>query len=371
VVNGSGAVITAGVVLIITVTRFKEGVWVVLAAMPFLVLGFNSIHRHYEFVSRELHEGSVELADPPAARGPSILLDGRRVPLTMRKAVGARSLEVRRNTVVVVVDELDRAAALAIGYVRSFAGKDFHAVHMAKGRGPSDMADRWAEFSRSDRPLEILRTAHGADAVIEYVRGLDRPEGTFVTVVIPELFTDPSLVSAVRRRNTFSLKLRLLRERQVVVTDVPVVSTHPALGPVPKAVMPRTSEALVFLGSANDASIQAINYAQTLNAYETRAIYVAFDPEGARRIQESWSERRIPIQLDIVEAPFRDMGPPVLEEVRQVTSRPGALATVVIPEFVVRRWWQHALHNQRALFIKRLLLFEPNVVLSSVPFQIG
>jgi hypothetical protein len=53
-----------------------------------------------------------------------------------------------------------------------------------------------------------------------------------------------------------------------------------------------------------------------------------------------------------------------------VTTRPGAVATVVIPEFVVRSWWQHALHNQRALFIKRLLLFEPHVVLSSVPFQI-
>ena len=51
-----------------------------------------------------------------------------------------------------------------------------------------------------------------------------------------------------------------------------------------------------------------------------------------------------------------------------MTSRDGAIATVVIPEFVVGRWWQHALHNQRALFMKRLLLFEPRVVVSSVPF---
>ena len=57
-------------------------------------------------------------------------------------------------------------------------------------------------------------------------------------------------------------------------------------------------------------------------------------------------------------------------EVRRVTATPGSLATVIIPEFVVRKWWHHVLHNQRALFLKRLLLFEPNVVVSSVPFQI-
>ena len=41
-------------------------------------------------------------------------------------------------------------------------------------------------------------------------------------MVIPELFRKPSLVSAVMRRSTFSLKLRLLREPGVVVTDVPL-----------------------------------------------------------------------------------------------------------------------------------------------------
>jgi hypothetical protein len=43
---------------------------------------------------------------------------------------------------------------------------------------------------------------------------------------------------------------------------------------------------------------------------------------------------------------------------------------VVLPEYLVSRWWHRALHNNRALFIKRLLLFEPRVVLSSVPFAL-
>jgi hypothetical protein len=44
--------------------------------------------------------------------------------------------------------------------------------------------------------------------------------------------------------------------------------------------------------------------------------------------------------------------------------------TVVLPELVVRRRWEHLLHNQTALFMKRLLLFEPHVVVTSVPFHI-
>ncbi len=376
VINGAGAVVTASVVTIITLTRFRSGVWVVIVAMPFFVLLFKGIRGHYDSVGRQLHEGSVEVAAPPDRHRSSIVMGGRPVALTDRDATAGRTLDVRRNTVVLVVDELDVATAQAIGYVRSFAGRDFHAVHVPSGREADEqaagLAAHWEGFSRSDRPIEVLR-GKGPDPVLDYVRALPRPDGAFVTVVIPELFAEPSLLSAVRRRTSFALKLRLLGERQVVVIDVPVVDpghASRASEPSTRALIPRSSEALVFVSSASDASIMAINYALTLHAYDTRAVYVAVDAEGPKRIQEAWAERRIPVQLDIVEAPFRDLGPPILEEVRSVTSRPGAIATVVIPEFVVHRWWQHALHNQRALYMKRLLLFEPRVVVSSVPFQI-
>ncbi len=42
---------------------------------------------------------------------------------------------------------------------------------------------------------------------------------------------------------------------------------------------------------------------------------------------------------------------------------------LLMPELVTRGW-RRALHNQRALYIKRLLLFEPNVILASVPYQL-
>jgi hypothetical protein len=77
------------------------------------------------------------------------------------------------------------------------------------------------------------------------------------------------------------------------------------------------------------------------------------------------------IPLAIVDAPFRDLSEPMLEEVRRHTARDGTIVTVVLPELVVAHWWEQLLHGQSALFFKRLLLFEPGVVVTSVPLHIS
>jgi hypothetical protein len=100
-------------------------------------------------------------------------------------------------------------------------------------------------------------------------------------------------------------------------------------------------------------------------------VFLATDPEETPEVLEQWAERGIGIQLDLVEAPFRDLGPPLLEEIRRVTGDGTTVASVILPEFLVTRWWHRLLHNNRALFIKRMLLFEPRVILSSVPYKLG
>jgi hypothetical protein len=62
---------------------------------------------------------------------------------------------------------------------------------------------------------------------------------------------------------------------------------------------------------------------------------------------------------------------PLLRLIRQIrATAPGCVVTVIIPEFVVKKWWHQFLHNQTALAIKAALLFEPGVVLTSVPFHL-
>jgi hypothetical protein len=69
------------------------------------------------------------------------------------------------------------------------------------------------------------------------------------------------------------------------------------------------------------------------------------------------------------EAPYRDLGGPLLGHLRELTAGGDTTVLVLMPEVVVHGW-RRLLHNQRALYLKRLLLFEPNVVLASVPYQL-
>ena len=50
---------------------------------------------------------------------------------------------------------------------------------------------------------------------------------------------------------------------------------------------------------------------------------------------------------------------------------PGELVTIVVPEVVPRRWWEHLLHNKTALYIRTAFLFRPNVVVTAVPYLVG
>jgi amino acid transporter len=340
VINAVGATATFVVLVIVVRTKFAEGAWIVIAAMPVIIAGFYGVHRHYLSILRQLTAG----ADSPAVTG--------------------------RNIVILFVERLDAAAAEAVGYVRGFAGRDFRAIHVASSESPPDLAMQWKAFSRTDVELEILTGDHrGAQTVIDYVRGIPREPEDFVTVVIPELLAGRSLLAAVRRGLSFQLKVRLLREPQVVVTDVPVVADQVKAPSRP--LIPSRTVALVLVAAVTDPAVRAINYARSLRAQETRAVFFALDSEEVDSIQRQWEEREVPIALDIVEAPFRDLTGPVLEEVRRFTSQPETVVSVIMPELVLAKWWHNFLHNQRPLFLKRLLLFEPHVILSSVPFAVG
>jgi hypothetical protein len=113
-----------------------------------------------------------------------------------------------------------------------------------------------------------------------------------------------------------------------------------------------------------------VNYASTLNLDDTKALFFAFDGSEAERIREEWRLRPIPIQLEVEEAQFRDLGDPLLAYLRKITADPEAVAVVVIPELIFSGP-QRLLHNQRALYLKRLLLFEPQVILTSVPYRLS
>jgi amino acid transporter len=342
-INGVGATATAVVLCVVTYTKFTHGAWIVIAAMPFIVMMFLSIHRHYEAVLQELRRGRV------------------------------RAGEVGVNHLVLLVRDLDVATAEALGAIRSIRPTEWRVVYPSNVGISAELRDRWRDFSMGAPDLEPLAVPDGdlLAAVRRYVRRVDRRPNDFVNVFVPEVVREGLAAYLIRRRALVRLKAGLLREPNIVVTDVPVFVEDGRLAGVDgRPLIPTRTVALVFVAGVHDGTIRALNYAASLEASETRAVYFDLDPEASQRMQEEWGVRGCQIPLDIVEAPFRDLTGPILDEVRRYTSRPDTLVIVVLPEVVVRKWRHWPLHNQAALFVKRLLLYEPRVILSSAPFAL-
>jgi amino acid transporter len=330
-VNAGGAAATGLVLAIVVWTKFLQGAWAVTVALPLLVLGFYGIRRHYRRVARRLRAGAAAVAAAPPAT----------------------------NEVLLHVRELDAATREAIWFAQAIAGNAIRGFHVHGSALPGrDPRGAWWDVSRCE-PLALLPDR---DAVLEQVWMRPRGESQFVTMVLPEQFTRASLLRALRRTE-FRLKLKLLREPSVVIADVP------AVGAGVEAAELRRVVCRVLVSGGHAASMRAVNYARSLGLTDTRSVFFAFDDLEAKALRREWARVGPELPLDVFEAPYRDLADPLRHYLRGLTADPGTVVLVVLPELVVHGW-ARLLHNQRALYIKRLLLFEPRVVLASVPYQL-
>jgi amino acid transporter len=124
------------------------------------------------------------------------------------------------------------------------------------------------------------------------------------------------------------------------------------------------------IGGMQRAVVEAMRYAETLSD-DVRAVYVDIDSRATEQIKKDWVTWGGKVQLVILQSPYRSVMEPLLDYIDSVEKeRPDDYISVILPEFVPARWWQHLLHNQSALLIKGALLFRPNLVVTSVPFHL-
>jgi amino acid transporter len=127
---------------------------------------------------------------------------------------------------------------------------------------------------------------------------------------------------------------------------------------------------LVLVGDLHRGVAAALRYAQALSA-SVKAVYVELDPDRTRKLEEKWGKFGLGIPLVVLTSPYRSLLTPFLYYVNHLLALgDNHVVTIVIPEFVPARWWQHLLHNQTALLIKGALLFRKGVVVVDVPFHL-
>jgi hypothetical protein len=259
-----------------------------------------------------------------------------------------------RNRVLIFAEALDVAAEGAVWYARRIGDGTFEAVHVPGKATDTGIYARWFEFTGGEPRLDVRPPGSDPTKVVleEVARLRERPEDV-VTVVLPEQFRKRSLLAAAQRAQ-FRLKLRLLTEPGVVVADVPAVTSERR----PEGHVPERLVVRVLAGAPDAPTRRAIEYARgLLGADELRGLHFG---------ERVWGDDELGIPVDDAPLPGR-LGDAILTEVRKLTADPQAAVNVILPERIDTGL--HRLRSRRAVAIKRCLLFEPHVILSSVPTQ--
>jgi amino acid transporter len=137
-------------------------------------------------------------------------------------------------------------------------------------------------------------------------------------------------------------------------------------------VLPSRNHAIVLVSKLHLPTMRALAYARATRPDELEAITVSVDDSETRQLVHKWEDSDISVPLKVIASPYREITRPVLDYVRRISKEsPRTVVTVFIPEYVVGHWWEQVLHNQSALRLKGRLLFMPNVMVTSVPWQLN
>jgi amino acid transporter len=250
-------------------------------------------------------------------------------------------------------------ALLSIGLLVLFQG-DTHAliplyalgVFVSFTLSQGSMVRYWFRHRGSRWPLRALLNGTGAVAtgVVALIIGLTKfAHGAWIVVILL-----PCMIA---------LFVTIRRHYDDVALQLSVEGVAPGPPPAGHTV-------LVLAGDVHRGMLPAIEYAQALSP-TARGVYVEVDPELTRRFEERWAKYADGMALVVLRSPYRSVAGPLLEYLDLLQRQaPNQMVTIVLPEFVPARWWQHLLHNQTALLIKAALLFRKGVVVTSVPYHL-
>jgi amino acid transporter len=129
---------------------------------------------------------------------------------------------------------------------------------------------------------------------------------------------------------------------------------------------------ILAISGVHRGVVAGLRYARALSD-DVTAVYVSTEPVAAERVERMWGLWGGGVRLEIVNSPYRLLVEPLVGYIRHVAARrqPNEVITVVVPQFVPRRQWHNALHAQTAMMLRLALVFEPGIVITSVPYQVG
>ncbi len=121
----------------------------------------------------------------------------------------------------------------------------------------------------------------------------------------------------------------------------------------------RGHKVVVPVSGMHRGTLVALRFARSLSK-DVTAVVIDVEPEFTARVRGKWPVWGYGVSLVVLDSPYRSLIGPLLAYLDEVDRREPerGLAVVVLPEFVPARWWHHLLHNQTALLIKTVLIYQ-------------
>jgi amino acid transporter len=128
---------------------------------------------------------------------------------------------------------------------------------------------------------------------------------------------------------------------------------------------------IVPISGIHRGVVCALQYAKSIGSDNVQAVYVDFEEGATAQLKEKWEQWGAGVQLVVLPSPYRELTRPLLKYINRLARENGDdIITVVVPEFIPAKWWQHILHNQSSLLLKGSLLFKRGVIVTSVPYHL-
>ena len=128
---------------------------------------------------------------------------------------------------------------------------------------------------------------------------------------------------------------------------------------------------IIPAASLTNVVANTVDYAKEISD-DVKAVHISSDKEFTEKFRRKWETWNPGIELVVIDSPYRSVFDPLVEYIIETDKNKaeGEVVTVLIPEFVTCRWWQRFLHNQTGLMLQNLLVFQTDVVVTTIPFHL-
>jgi hypothetical protein len=223
------------------------------------------------------------------------------------------------------------------------------------------MVRHWTRLLRTETDHTARRRMHRSRAINGFGLAMT---GLVLVIVLVTKFVRGAWIALAAMAVLYVLMRRINRHYERVRVEL-----KPSDDIVPQ---PSRNHAVVLVSKLHSPTLRALAYAKATRPHDLTALTVSVDPGDTHELQAEWDRRGIDIPLTVVDSPYREVTRPILDYVARIRmSSPRDVVTVFIPEYVVGHWWEQLLHNQSALRLKARLLFQPGVMVTSVPYQLA